>query len=104
MTTTLLNIHHGLMAASAVVQAINWVVGHLVLLWLAWQMLFRSGLEWRWFRLPQLFNLPIAGVEVSLRFIPGIAEFGSFPLFPRRVPYEWTVRWLWFQFRWQWIT
>lgn len=101
---TLLDVHHGLMAASAVVQAITRVSSTLVLLWLAWQMLFRSGLQWRWFRVPQLFDLPVAGVRVQLSFIPGVSKYGPLRLLPRREPYEWTVRWLWFEVRWNWIT
>jgi hypothetical protein len=47
MNTTLLNIHHGLMAASALLGAITRISTALALLWLTWQMVFCSGLQWR---------------------------------------------------------
>jgi hypothetical protein len=53
---TLLDVHHGLLTASAVVQAFSGIV---VRFWLAWHMLFGSGLQWRGFRRPQLHGKPV---------------------------------------------
>ena len=104
MTTTLLNIHHGLMAASAVLQAINWVVGHLLWLWLAWQIVFCSGLRWRWFHPPRHLDRPVIGLRVSLSFYPCAGRWRRLRLLPWRDPYEWACSWLWFRLRWEWIT
>jgi hypothetical protein len=93
---TLLDVHHGLMAASAVVR----IVVRLWLACLAWHMLFGSGLQWGWFRRPQLHGKPVMAVRVSVSYFPEAGRFRRLPLIPRLEPYEW----MWFQVRWDWIT
>jgi hypothetical protein len=101
---TLLDVHHGLLTASAVVQAFTGIVVRLCLACLAWQMLFGSGLKWRWFRRPQLHGKPVMAVRVSVSFFPEAGKFRRLPLIPKREPYEWMWCWMSFQVRWDWIT
>lgn len=101
---TLLDVHHGLMAASEVVW---WGTRLLMLLWLAclaWHMLFGSGLKWGWFRRPQLWGKPVMAVRITVSFFPEAGRFRRLPIIPERVPHEWMWRWMWFSVHWQWIT
>lgn len=101
---TLLDVHHGLMAASAVVR---WSARLLIQLWLlclVWHMLFRSGLQWGWFRRPRLHGKPVMAVRVMVSFFPEAGRFRRLPIIPERDPYDWMWRWMWFSVSWVWIT
>jgi hypothetical protein len=101
---TLLDVHHGLLTASAVVQAFTGIVVRLWLACLAWHMLFGSGLQWRWFRRPQLHGKPVTAVRISVFFFPEVGKFRRLPLIPKREPHVQRSCWMWFQVRWDWFT
>jgi hypothetical protein len=101
---TLLDVHHGLLTASEVVQAFTGIVVRLLVASLAWQMLFGTGLKWRWFSRPQHHGKPVVAVRISVSFFPEAGRFRRLPLIPKREPYEWMWCWLWFHVRWDWIT
>lgn len=99
---TLLDVHHGLMAASQVVHAVTGIAARLFLVWLAWQILFRSGLEWRWFKAPMHMGSPVRQFRITLCIPPQAGKYRRLPVLPCRDPYDWAVTWLWFRVRWAW--
>jgi hypothetical protein len=80
------------------------VITTLAMIWLAWEMLFRSGLQWGWFRRPRLHGKPVMAVRVTVSFSPEAGRFRRLPFIPERDPYDWIWRWMWFSVSWVWIT